>query len=215
MNIVIFGPPGSGKGTQSEKLVSNLGYLQISTGDLLRSISKKNTKTSTEIKSYLDRGDLVPSDLVIDLVVDEISLKKPSKFILDGIPRTIEQAVAIDNIFSNNGIKISLAIFLKITNDELIERLTNRLVCSTCGRTYNKKTNKDLIYCSNCNSSLVQRSDDNENVINNRLSVYNSNIEPIRNFYKEKKIFVEVDASTDPDKVFNEIKKIIDKNTRL
>ncbi len=214
MNIVIFGPPGAGKGTQSEKLVSDLGYFQISTGDLLRTVVKQNSKRSEEVRSFLDKGELVPSDLVIKLVVEEISEKRPSKFILDGIPRTIDQALSIDKIFLENNLKIKFAIFLSINSDELIDRLVNRLICTTCGKTYNKKTSRDLSICPNCKGALSQRSDDNEQVITNRLRVYNSNIEPIRNFYKEKKLFIEVDATANPDKVFNEIKKIIDKNTR-
>ncbi len=210
IQVVLIGAPGSGKGTQALRLVKDLGYKHVSTGDLLRLEVSKGSTLGKKVKSVLDSGDLVSDELVLDLLKANCDFGS-AKFIFDGYPRNLKQAQAFDKEVIN-GRKFSV-LYFKINENELVERLTSRRTCSNCKRIYNLKSlpPKKAGICDDCNTAtLEQRSDDKEDVVKNRVNVYLSTVKPVLDFYKEKKVLKEIDASLEIDQIYKEVLKILE-----
>lgn len=209
MIVVFLGPPGAGKGTQAKLLSQRLGFLHLSTGDILREAVKKQTPLGIKAKEYMDRGELVPDNLIIALI--EEYLPKEGGVILDGFPRTIAQAEALENTLSAKGKKVSKVLLFDSPDEVIIDRLSGRRVCSNCGAVYHIKYNppKKEGVCDLCGGSLVQREDDKEEVIKNRLEVYKRQTQPLIDFYKKKGIIYRLDATKSVEELFAEVEGII------
>jgi len=207
--VVFLGPPGAGKGTQAKLLSQRLGFLHLSTGDILREAVKKQTPLGIKAKEYMDRGELVPDNLIIALI--EEYLPKEGGVILDGFPRTIAQAEALENMLSAKGKKVSKVLLFDSPDEVIIDRLSGRRVCSNCGAVYHIKYNppKKEGVCDLCGGSLVQREDDKEEVIKNRLEVYKRQTQPLIDFYKKKGIIYRLDATKSVEELFAEVEGII------
>lgn len=212
MRIILLGPPGAGKGTQAANIAKRYGIPHISTGDIFRENIKKQTYLGIEAKKYIDKGELVPDDVTVAIVEDRI--KKDdciNGFLLDGFPRTIEQANALSSITDKIGRKIDYVINIEVTKDELIKRLTGRRVCSSCGASYHIKFNppeRDGI-CNICGGKLIVRSDDTLEAVENRLNVYERQTAPLIDYYQELNVLKTVDGSQSIEKVFNDICDIL------
>ncbi len=205
MSIVLFGPPGAGKGTQATKMVEETTYKHISTGDLFRNAMKNQTPLGLEAKSYVDSGNLVPDSVTIGLVKEVIESNKDADFIFDGFPRTTNQAEALEQLIKEvNARPITKALFLEVPKDILVERLTGRRLCKECGAVYHVTANppqKDG-ECDKCGGEIYQRKDDSEDVISTRLEAYAKNTEPLKDYYQKKNLFVEINGLGDPKEVF-------------
>ncbi|HVO78145.1 MAG TPA: adenylate kinase [Methanomassiliicoccales archaeon] len=203
--IVIMGPPGSGKGTQTERLCAEFNLTKISTGDLLREAVKQGTPLGAKAKSFMDEGKLVPNDLVIDLIKEKIKTVKGG-IILDGFPRNIEQAQMLDKIA-----KVDVAIDLKVNEEDLVKRLTLRRTCRNCAAVYHLEYNPPKVAgkCDKCGGELYQRSDDTEKTVRERLKVYKDQTLPLVKYYKEKGVLKEVDGEGGIPAVYDRLAKII------
>jgi adenylate kinase len=202
--IVLLGPPGSGKGTQTERLCKELGFAHISTGDLLREAVRSQTPLGIKAKKFMDAGDLVPDDLVIELVKLKLD-QCPKGFVLDGFPRTLEQANALQKIC-----RIDVAINLEVNEEDVVGRMINRRSCKKCGAVYNLRSNapKKAGVCDKCGGELYQRSDDTEETVRNRMKVYKERTLPLEDFYDRQGILVRINSRGSIDEIY---KKIADK----
>ncbi|WNY24055.1 Adenylate kinase [Methanimicrococcus hongohii] len=210
MDIILFGPPGAGKGTQAQKLSQKYGIPQISTGDILRANVKEGTELGLEAKKYMDAGELVPDAVLIGIIKDR--LLQPdceNGFLLDGYPRTIPQADALSKILDEIKKPIDIVINIAVPNEMLVKRLSGRWM-SGCGASYNVDTNppKAEGVCDVCGDKLFQRPDDTSDAVSNRLDVYEKQTAPLIDYYKEKGLLKDVDGTKDIDVVFEEIDKI-------
>jgi adenylate kinase len=206
MRLIFLGGPGSGKGTQAKKLVEKYGLTHISTGDLLRKAMKDGTELGKTARKYVDAGDLVPDDVILGMIKEKLK-EIDGGFIFDGFPRTLEQARGLKEILAELGMDIDMAVNLNVNDDLIIERLSSRRMCKTCGFEYNLKTRpprKEGI-CDIDGGELYQRSDDNEETIKNRLSLYHNKTKPIEDFYRESGKLVDIDGSGSFDDVFESI----------
>lgn len=211
MNLVLFGPPGAGKGTQSQFICEKFNLTHISTGDLLRAAVKNQTPLGLEAKKLMDKGALVPDSVVISLIKDEKKKQKKSGLLLDGFPRTTAQAEALEELLKSDGKGVKKALFLEVDRGLLKSRLTGRRVCSSCGATFHielKPPQKDSV-CDVCGGRLEQRPDDRAEVIDNRLEVYDKNTAPLKEYYKRQGLFVSVDGVGQPEQVFQRISRSI------
>ncbi len=213
MQIVFIGPPGVGKGTQANMLVDKYGVLKISTGDLLRDAIKAGSPLGNQAKGYMERGELVPDELVLGLVQEKVSIPQSNlkTFIFDGFPRNIQQAIELDKIMLNIHSKINLVIDFTMDEEDRISRLSGRRMCPKCQRTYHIKFSKPKVdnLCDICSVQLVQRSDDNESVIRQRSAVYWEHTRPLLEYYKKQEILKSIDASQPIDKVFISLENLI------
>jgi adenylate kinase len=205
LKIVLLGPPGSGKGTQTEKLCADLKLTKISTGDLLREAVRNNTPLGIKAKGFMDAGKLVPNDLVIDLVQEKLNLVKGG-VILDGFPRSLEQAEMLDGFA-----KVDLALDIEVNEDNLVRRLTLRRTCKSCNAVYHLEFNppKQEGKCDKCGGDLFQRSDDTERTVRERLKVYKDQTLPLTAYYEKKGILRTVDGEGDIKDVYERILKVI------
>lgn len=212
MNLLMFGPPGAGKGTQSTLLVEKYNMKHISTGDLFRNNIKNKTLLGVEAKKYLDSGNLVPDSVTIGMVEDELKkLNSSVGFILDGFPRTVAQAEALDELTKTTGKAINKVIFFEVPRELLIERLSGRKICKQCGAVYHiksKPTKKDGI-CDECGGEVVQRADDQVEAIDNRLKIYEESTAPVKSFYRNKGLLVEVDGTGASEEVFSQVASLL------
>lgn len=212
MKIVMLGAPGAGKGTQAKKIAESFGVPHISTGDIFRANIKNNTELGKKAKVYMDKGELVPDKLVVDLIMDRFSEPDCSNgYVLDGYPRTIPQAEALDEALKANDDSIDFAVNVDVPDEEIISRMSGRRACLKCGSTYHisfNPPNEDGI-CDKCGDSLVQREDDKEETVRNRLEVYHEQTEPLEKYYAEAGLLHNVDGTKDMDEVFESIKMII------
>ncbi|ADC89382.1 adenylate kinase [Thermocrinis albus DSM 14484] len=210
MILVFLGPPGAGKGTQAKRLVEERRFVHLATGDLLRSAVRNMTPLGMKAKEYMDRGDLVPDQLVIQMI--EEALPQEGDVILDGFPRTIPQAQALENMLSSHGKKVDKVIFFDVEDSVLIERLTGRRVCPNCGAVYHIKYNppKEDEICDRCGTKLIQREDDREDTVRRRLEVYRTQTAPLVDFYQKRNKLIILDASKPQDEVYASILKAIE-----
>jgi adenylate kinase len=210
MNMILFGAPGAGKGTQSELLVKRLSMTQISTGDLFRAAIKNKSELGVKAQGYMDRGELVP-DAVVVAIVEEMLKKGCKNFILDGFPRTVPQADALNAVLSNLRLKINSAIFLEVPQSVLMSRLTGRRVCKSCGAVYHviSKPSRKADVCDVCGGDVYQRNDDKSEVIETRLKAYEEFTSPLKAFYKRAGNYAEVNGNRPSEEVFNDIKKLV------
>jgi adenylate kinase len=212
MILVLLGPPGSGKGTQAKRLSAQRSWPQLSTGDMLRSAISKGTKLGLEAKSYMDRGALVPDSVVIDLIAERTTASDArGGFILDGFPRTIPQAEALEQMLVRQGRKVDSAILFEIPDTELVRRLSGRRTCLSCGAMYHVESApaKRDGFCDQCDSKLVQRDDDSEEVIKKRLSVYHQQTAPLADFYQKHGKLKIVKAIRSPEVVAKDLQEAL------
>lgn len=207
--IVFLGPPGSGKGTQAKLLADRYGFVHLSTGDMLRRAIKDQTPVGVKAKGFVERGDLVPDGIIIELISSCLSsIARQSKVILDGFPRTVAQAEALDG---SSTTEVSKAVNFTVPEDILIERLTGRRVCSKCGDSFHLVfiPPKSPGVCDRCHGNLVQRNDDSERVVRNRLEVFRSQNQGLLDYYSNHRKFVGVDANQSVDSIQSELLKIL------
>ncbi len=211
MNIILFGAPGAGKGTQSALLVERKGMKQISTGDLFRAHIKQETRLGTEAKSFMDAGRLVPDEIVVGMVEDVLKDLGGQSFILDGFPRTVPQAEALELMLQNNSLKIDKAVFLEVPKDVLMARLTGRRVCTGCGATYHILVKPTAVagVCDLCGSKVEQRADDKEEVILTRLTAYETSTEPLKAYFTQKGQFVTISGVGETEGIFKRITALL------
>lgn len=203
--IVLLGPPGSGKGTQGEMLSEKLGYVRLSTGDMLREAVRNGTELGKKAKTYMDSGALVPNDLIIGLMKEKIA-QAEGGVILDGFPRTVEQADALDQ-----QLQVDLALNLDVPDEELINRLTKRRSCPDCNAVYHLIYNppKAEGVCDKCGAKLYQRDDDKEETVSNRLKVYRENTMPLIGYYEKKGVLVTIKGVGSIDDIYAQVEKTI------
>ncbi len=189
MNIILLGPPGAGKGTQAKRLIDRYGIPQISTGDMLRAALKEGTPLGLEAKTFMDKGALVPDSVVIGLVKERIQKSDCAKgYMLDGFPRNVSQAEALDNMLSGLSQKVDDVISIEVPNEELIGRLTGRRTCRSCGAGFHVMFDppKKPGVCDKCSGELYQRDDDNETTVKSRLEVYDKQTKPLIDYYQNQ-----------------------------
>lgn len=212
MNIILMGLPGAGKGTQASKIIKKYPIPHISTGDMFRLAIKNETELGKEAKSYMDKGELVPDSVTIGIVKERLSQSDAKEgFLLDGFPRTVEQAQALNDIMDELGTQIDRTINVDVDEEELMNRLTGRRICEVCGTTYHLVFNppKQEGVCDLDGGKLYQREDDNPETVANRLEVNLKQTQPLLDFYKEQDVLVNVDGSKDIDDVFARIDDIL------
>ena len=208
MDIVLLGPPGAGKGTQAERLATKCSWPQVATGDIFRAALKNGTPLGLEAKKYMDAGELVPDEVVEKIVAERLGADDASAgFILDGFPRSIHQAEALDAYLGGRGRALDAVINIVVDSEELVRRLTGRRGCGECGHIYHMVSSppKAAGACDSCGGELYQRDDDNEATVRNRLEVYRRQTEPLIDYYRPDGRLVEVDGARSPDEVFQQI----------
>lgn len=207
-NIIFIAPPAAGKGTQSNMLKEKFGYNHISTGDMLREAINSGSEIGAEVKNIIDKGELVSDDLIIKLVKDKLTSLKGKPFILDGFPRTLNQAESLDKILTDDYI----VIYLDLDESEAINRITGRLTCN-CGKSYNVNIDKlkpkvDGI-CDNCGSILIKRDDDNVESFKVRFKTFLDNTDSILKYYEDKEKLIKIDVNKDVQDIFKSILEVI------
>ncbi len=213
MRIVLLGAPGSGKGTQAKLIVEKYGIPQISTGDLLRAAVAAGTELGKRAKAAMDAGELVSDDIVLGMIRERLAEPDTEKgFILDGFPRNLSQAEALDTLLDELGKPLQAAILIDVPFDSLLKRLTGRLTCEQCGAVYNIYTNppKQEGVCDKCGGKLIHRADDNEETIRNRLQVYQQQTEPLIDYYEKQGKLHRIDGEGDIQAIFQAVSAVLD-----
>ena len=213
MNLILLGPPGAGKGTQAQRMVERYHLPQVSTGDILRAAVKGSTPLGAKAKGFMDQGQLVPDEIVIGIVEERLKQKDCDPgFILDGFPRTIPQAEALQPILAKIGKTIDHVINIEVESEELIRRLTGRRTCKNCGAMFHvlfQPPKKEGI-CDRCGGALYQRADDKEETIRTRLKEYEKQTAPLIQYYRNKKSLRSIQGVGGPDQIFDQIIRLLD-----
>lgn len=215
MRVILIGPPGAGKGTQAASIKTKYPIAHISTGDILRENVKEPTELGVAAKSFMDAGKLVPDDLIIEMMKSRLAAPDAvNGFLLDGFPRTIAQAESLDGLLDKMSMQLDVVVLLEISDDEVVKRLTSRRICSSCGTIYNVVAHPPKVdsVCDVCSGSVIQRDDDKESVICNRLSVYHDQTSPLVSYYEQKNLLHRIDAAGDKDAVLSYMDSIRGKN---
>lgn len=211
MNVILFGPPGAGKGTQAKKLVEFYNIPQISTGDILRANLREGTELGLAAREYMDKGELVPDEVLIGIIKNRLKEEDCEKgFMLDGYPRTVPQADALAGILVEIEKPIDVVLNFEVPDENLVSRIAGRLMCK-CGASYHKTFNppKEDGICDACGAEVYQRADDTEDAVKNRLDVYKNQTQPLIDYYEEMGILKTLDGTKDIDVVFEDIKSIL------
>ena len=213
MNLVLLGPPGAGKGTQAVMLADEYGIPHISTGDILRKSVIEETQLGKAARKYMDRGELVPDEVVIGIVGERLR-KEDCKngFLLDGFPRTIAQTKALQAVLEDEGKNLSAVLYIRVGERELVRRLTGRRTCISCGKIYHIIFNppEDEKICGECRDEIILRDDDKEESVRRRFEVYMQETQPLINFYKGKGLLREIDGEKSPTEVYRAIKRALE-----
>ena len=213
MNLILLGPPGAGKGTQAKRLEDRHSLVQLSTGDMLRAVVASGVPLGQQAKEIMAAGKLMPDELMIEMIADRIS--KPdcaTGFILDGFPRTVPQAEALDRMLEEKGLKLDHVIEMKVDDAALVERITGRYTCAKCGQGYHDKFQTPKVdgVCDNCGSTeFTRRADDNAETVTTRLAAYHKQTAPILPYYKERGVLETVDCMADIDVVTDQIEALL------
>lgn len=213
MQLILMGAPGAGKGTQAAELIKKFNIPQISTGDMFRAAVKEGTELGKKAEACMKTGALVPDEVTVGIVKERLS-KDDCKggFILDGFPRTVDQADALSKILSDLNMKLDRVLNIHVPAENLIERATGRRICKNCGATYHVKFNPSKVNgkCDNCDGELYQRADDNAETMKNRLSVYESSTRPLIEYYQKVGVYTEIDGTQSIDKVTADLVKALE-----
>jgi adenylate kinase len=213
MNLILLGPPGAGKGTQAKRLEDLHGLVQLSTGDMLRAVVASGVPLGQQAKEIMAAGKLMPDELMIEMIADRISQADCSSgFILDGFPRTVPQAEALDRMLGEKGLQLDHVIEMKVDDAALVERITGRYTCAKCGRGFHDKFEKPRVdgVCDNCGSTeFTRRADDNAETVTTRLAAYHKQTAPILPYYKERGVLEAVDGMADIDVVTGQIEALL------
>jgi adenylate kinase len=208
MRLILLGPPGAGKGTQAEFIIEKYGIPHISTGDIFRKNIKEGTALGTRAKSFMDKGELVPDSLVVEIVEDRLKEADCIKgFLLDGFPRTEVQALELDKVLEKMGVDLNAVINIKVNPEILVSRAIGRRICRTCGATYHVVNNPPKLegVCDKCGGELYQRSDDVEETVKNRINVYVNETSPLIHYYEKRGKLVDIEGEQDIDVVSEDI----------
>jgi len=215
MKLILLGAPGSGKGTQAEKIINHYPIAHISTGDILREHISRKTDLGQKVRLFTDAGKLVPDDIIIELVRDRLKKKDCEKgFLLDGFPRTVNQAKSLDLLLNELKMNIDSVVLIDVDFEKIVRRIINRRFCPQCKKIYSLIMNppKNDSQCDECKVNLVLRDDDREEVVRKRLDVYEEQTMPLIDFYKEKKLLISIDGNGNPDEIFKKIIKKLEIN---
>ncbi|SKC35339.1 adenylate kinase [Maledivibacter halophilus] len=208
MRLILLGPPGAGKGTQAVKITKKYNVPHISTGDIFRKNIKEGTQLGKKAKEYMNKGLLVPDELVVAIVEDRLNEEDcKSGFLLDGFPRTVNQAKALDKVLENMNISLDQVINIKVDKNVLVGRAVGRRICKDCGLAYHVEFNKSKIdgKCDKCGGELYQRDDDKEETVSKRIEVYLNETSPLISYYSEKGILADIDGQKDINEVFEDV----------
>jgi len=213
LNLVLLGAPGSGKGTQAERIAPAFDLPHISTGDILRAAVKAGTELGATAKRYMDAGELVPDQVVIGIIRERLAEPDAARgFMLDGFPRTLEQARALDEMLDQAGRGLTMVLLIDVPEEELVQRLAGRRACRNCGKGYNVVFDPPKVegVCDVCGGELFQRDDDNEDTVRNRLAVYRAQTEPLIGYYRDEGILESVfGGGRTPDQVYGDVERLL------